>query len=86
MCATNISADVRTLPKSTGSVKNSCQPPMCVVNKNGLIVLKNDKSRVDRIIKTIMIAMVIMIGPKELSTKEENINASVATVVMLSSE
>ncbi len=56
---------------------------MCVVNKKNLIVSNNGMSKVPMMVNKIMIAMEIIIGPIELSVKQDNNNDRDATTCKL---
>lgn len=80
MCKTSTKQEFISFDKFKGSSNNNRQLFMYVVKKNGFIILKILKSIEDKIINAIMITIVRIIGVTELSVKDENKNASDATV------
>ena len=66
-----------------GSVKNNFQSSKYVVKKYGLNESKTSNGSRDKIVNTIIIARVAIIGPMAFSTSEEKVNARVQTILKL---
>ena len=65
-----------------GSSRKPFQPSICEVKMYGFIALNNGRSIDVRIVNTMIMLIVVIIGPIEFSAKIDNKKAREATVVM----
>ena len=82
-CPTKIPTDVNINFMSKGLSNKFRHTIMCVVNKNNFKVSNSGMSRVPIIVNNMMIAIEIIIGPMELSVKQESNSDSAATTCKL---
>ena len=69
--ATKMVTELRMVVHGTGSSKNERQDAMWVVNKKGLMESKTETSKVPIIVKRMIIAIVLTIGPIEFSANAD---------------
>ena len=83
MCPANTAREVYIWVLGNGLSNKLRQIIMCVVNKKGFIWSKKGISMVPIMVNRIITDMLVMMGPIELSVKQESINEKVATTFKL---
>ena len=79
MCPNKTDIDFITISLGTGLSKKLRHITMCVVNKNGFILSNKGTSIVPIMVKSIITLIAIIIGPIELSVKQDSIKEKEAT-------